>query len=502
MGNSIAKNVSTNAINQALSISNNTLTTCNTNSTQSQNITIGGKCCQTYCLTDKDCNGGTCEPIPGQSQFGKCSNIGNCEEVVIFKDVNIDQFSLNQINASCMESGSTTSNINAQISQAASQLASAVNQSLDLNPGSTEAENIASNIINLMMSVQNTVQNQCFLNTVQQQSVNIFTCGHEKFNGININQESYNQAITNCVFSNSSVTSLQSALEQSITQSAKATVENSLGLLLTVIIIVVILFLLISFEAATWIIILVLILIIAASIYLIVAKIKGWWPFINHTTPLVTLNTKGTTTITKTTEIISANNPTLSYGLNSTGGNYQFTFTFDTPTQTEDLTITVDNNPPETYNLSSGTTQNSLVYPLQPGNHTLTLTSVSGITITEIIATATGVIDVTQNPNIVPGKINLTANKGWSLNLTGNPQQYTITVGIAPSTAISPVPTTVPTGTLTIGLGSQNAQITLPPKNNTATTTAINPGANNFTLQLLSTVPIQVGPISINPATG
>jgi len=138
MGNAYSKNIATNAINQSLSISNNTLTNCNTNASQNQTINIGSNCCKSSCFSDKDCgSAGHCILEPG-SPLGVCSNGNACD--IVIKNVDITQFQSVTVNSSCLESGSTSSTINAQISQAASQLADSVNQNLNLNPGSTEAE--------------------------------------------------------------------------------------------------------------------------------------------------------------------------------------------------------------------------------------------------------------------------------------------------------------------------------------------------------------------------
>lgn len=503
MGNALAKNVATNAINQALNITNNTITNCTTSQGQSQNIKIGGNnCCNNFCFTDSDCKSG------GKCQFNKAQNIGICTGgtsncLTIFKNINITQSQISNLNGSCLETGTTSSSISSQISQAASQLAQAVNQSLDLNPGSTDAVNIAQNIVNLMAGVQNIVQNQCFLVSVQKQGVNLLgSCGgKEVFNNIIINQEQFGQAVQSCVFSNSAITDLTTAVTQSISQKATATVENSLGLLLLAIIIVAIVFLFLSLEAAEWIVIILIIVIVAIAIYLIVAKIKKWWPF-NHTyTPPPNLPKTGNLEISKTAVTLDKLNPSITYAVNNPTNSpisYKFTIAVKKSDITQDLSISVDSNPEETFMIHPGDsdTVTSTVYSLSPGYHAIVLSSTSGITVNSIEAIQSTLSTYGTSTPVIPGGINLTAGKGWNIDLTGPGGNLTLTATLLPTKGL-----TIPkNGTLTTTLGGESTStaITANVKTQPLKLSFASVPSGVTSLQFLSTVPISVSNIVIS----
>jgi hypothetical protein len=248
MGNTVAKNSATEIVNQSIGEMQSVTNQCFATTSLSNEINLVAQ------------NGGT---------------------------INIGQFNCNQnqyyyLNATCVASSNISSSISSNISQLASQRAQAVSQNVDLNPGSTEAQNLTEAIANSTLAIQNSVYNGCVQAAMAQNLANVVATGPSSsivVGQLFCSQDAFNQSVSDCVFSSSETASAIENISQSITQAASATVQNALLWVALAIIAIVLFFFLITIEGLTvllWIFIILFILLLG---YLIFAYFKSWWPF-------------------------------------------------------------------------------------------------------------------------------------------------------------------------------------------------------------------------------
>ena len=201
--------------------------------------------------------------------------------------VNINQDNFQEyasVDTQCFTNSQTMTMINSQVSTTTSQIASAIGQSLDLNPGSTKAENTLKLLTQMQDIVINAYTQTCATNFNGTQTVAIDQSGNN--NTVNIGVVNYSEAFSDtqsCVQENVSSTSTYTTLVQQLSQSAKAETEGLLAGLLTIVIIIIIVLGVIFFggvKAVTnWKFLLTIFIILL--VYFVLAAINKWWPFHN-----------------------------------------------------------------------------------------------------------------------------------------------------------------------------------------------------------------------------
>lgn len=142
-------------------------------------------------------------------------------------DVNINADQITFINTECFSTTSFNTSLTNSISQAATQLATAISQQFSL-PAFSEADNVVQITAQLANTIQNTFVNNCSqtLSEVQQYTVNGANNSHI-IGTLNFQQglDDVNQ----CIFKNSAVNSLQNKLAQAVSQSATAKTANTIA---------------------------------------------------------------------------------------------------------------------------------------------------------------------------------------------------------------------------------------------------------------------------------
>lgn len=162
--------------------------------------------------------------------------IENSQNVVV-NHVNFQQWF--DIDLNCLQSSDTTVDIKNQIDQTIEQLSTAINQSLNLNPGSTTAQNIVNLITKIGYNISQTYLQDCSANLQGVQAIFI-----RKSSNILVQYVNFSQTINvmrSCVMNTNSLIALQNQLRQQISQTATAKVQGLLdGLLQMLAIILVI----------------------------------------------------------------------------------------------------------------------------------------------------------------------------------------------------------------------------------------------------------------------
>lgn len=244
MGNSSARAILNNTVNNALSILNQSTETCETLLSQNQSI-----------------------------------NVNNCSNINIS---NIDFNQTGSINISCAQSASSNSSISTELQTSFKNAADSINQALDLNPGSTDAEAITNLMQNLATAIQNVYTNNCLPNIVQQQSVNA-TCtvqgGTVQISYLNFNQTE--SSISNCTQQSTSVSNIRSQIENIIDQHSSSTVQPiiAFGAIILIVIIIAIIMISSGSSGILTLIVIIVILAILIGFYFLLARHFGWWPW-------------------------------------------------------------------------------------------------------------------------------------------------------------------------------------------------------------------------------
>ena len=139
--------------------------------------------------------------------------IENSQNVVV-NHVNFQQWF--DIDLNCLQSSDTTVDIKNQIDQTIEQLSTAINQSLNLNPGSTTAQNIVNLITKIGYNISQTYLQDCSANLQGVQAIFI-----RKSSNILVQYVNFSQTINvmrSCVMNTNSLIALQNQLRQQISQ--------------------------------------------------------------------------------------------------------------------------------------------------------------------------------------------------------------------------------------------------------------------------------------------
>jgi len=205
MGNSTSNNVAEQMVNLSIDIMNNYTQNCSTQ--QQNNIEI---------------------------------NASNCNGLTI---ANLNQSQYSVINTNCISNAMTQSAIQSDISQALTQQAEAITQSLG-GFAQADANNFASTAVRLGETIQNNYTSTCINN-----ETNNFTVNCSNSAGVFIGPVSQQQtldSIAKCALQAQTTNDIKNTISQQISQSAIAKEENSLSFGLIFIAIVVIIILIIS----------------------------------------------------------------------------------------------------------------------------------------------------------------------------------------------------------------------------------------------------------------
>lgn len=240
MGNSTAKNIINSGTSAMISVATNVVQNCSVNNDQQQSV-----------------------------------NISNCGLVVI------ENLSINQaldITVDCIQSSVSTNNLDQQLTQIAQQMATAVNNNLNIT-GSSTAENVTTLTQELAIAIKNSSQQNCATQITTGQTFNV-ACGDIPTSRPTIvsgvNNRNAGTIITNCLQTDVSVNNIKQTLYNIIDQSASSTVENSITAIMFVLVGFIIAYILIQ-RGYTYAAIIVFIVIVL--LYFVLAYFAGWAPF-------------------------------------------------------------------------------------------------------------------------------------------------------------------------------------------------------------------------------
>jgi hypothetical protein len=483
MGNTVAKNVATETINNTVGITTTQIANCMTLVNGAENLTV------------------------------TASN----DSTITITDTTILETSTYQIDQQCFANQSSNSSVNSQIAQTAAQQAKAVSQNIDLNTGSTTASNLANEITNSAISVSTLNYQSCLEGIIANQNITFNATNGSTINikNVLIGFDDVTAAMNNCIFSQTSTSGVTQNISQSIQQAASATVEDSLAWILFAIAIIVAVFFFVSFKFIFWILIIFLVIAVLVGIYLIIARIKYWWPF-RHPVPSLPA------TLSSGAKLTTSGPLTIPFS--SKAGTFQFVFNFAQPTT------------PQTFTFSTGTyTTNFTIFPgltqvtsnpvpLSGGTSSmiLTLTSAGPIDFTSILGNIPGspIKLGTGTTNLSTKSTTVTPTTPASFLVAGpsTTGQYIVTlnsvaatgIGIAPNLYILVDPGTS-TGAVsgnppTSGLGyfsALQAPTTPPAAGITVTTTplTLNSGSNHNIYVTVDNGSVNISSITIAPSS-
>lgn len=206
-------------------------------------------------------------------------NINKCSTVNII-GINFNQSG--SISTKCAESNSAKNNVKSEIDSEFKQAATAINQALSLNPGSTSSNNITNLMEQLSVNIQNEFTQNCINSVVNKDTISV-TCsgkdGTANLEYLNFNQTA--NSISNCTLSSTSVNSVITQIKTIISQTAISKVAPLFSLGFIIIILAAIFLFMYQGEKSLTQIIIVLIIVgsILLIIYAIFASIYGWVPF-------------------------------------------------------------------------------------------------------------------------------------------------------------------------------------------------------------------------------
>jgi len=209
-------------------------------------------------------------------------NASNGSDVTI-NSANFMDFA--SVDTNCIQSSQTQNQIENAIKAQISQLSTAINQSLDFNPGSTTAKNVTNLLEQLSTDVSNSYSQTCSQDFNANQSTNIQASDGSTVTVRFLNYSDTFESVQQCVLDDSSVTNTSNMITNVISQKAKAEVESLLGpllfLLLIVLLVVVVIVLGGAKELTNWKFLLTLGIILI--VYLVIASVRKWWPFHSKT---------------------------------------------------------------------------------------------------------------------------------------------------------------------------------------------------------------------------
>lgn len=201
-------------------------------------------------------------------------------------DININNSTLNlsqyaNLNTSTLSTSYTSGSVFNQLSQSATQTAETINQSFNLNPGTTESQNVANLTSNVANVVNNSYTQNCAASIIQAQSINLNTINGGNVNVSNtiINLNEASTAYNDCVQKVIGNTDLSTQISQQVSQSAKSTVQNTWGSLLLIIILVMIC---LGFFLFAGIIKIIIVVLLCVGIYFLIAFLAKLWPFAKY----------------------------------------------------------------------------------------------------------------------------------------------------------------------------------------------------------------------------
>jgi hypothetical protein len=213
-----------------------------------------------------------------------CSSAKGCPQ----SNVNLKNISFDQMivyNTSCIGDVNINSDIQNQISQTFSQAAEAIAQQFQV--AIADARNIARVAATIGTTIDNETVQNCINRAAQNEEISIgcnLAPDQPGFCNITIDGATFkqsNQAITNCVLSQTSTQNVINQVSQQIQQKATAKVESIFGPLFAIILIIIIIIvapLIGGFKLLTnwrfWIVVIVIVL-----IYIAIAFWRHWFPF-------------------------------------------------------------------------------------------------------------------------------------------------------------------------------------------------------------------------------
>lgn len=209
MGNTTSHNIIDNSISAMISSTDSTSQNCAATASTTQSIDA---------VTGEDCSSSTIDIS------------------------NISFSSVGKVNLVCMATVAQQNSVAASIDQVASQMATAVSQSLNLNPGSTEADNISKLSSALGVAVSNQINQNIAAAASASQTIN--TDGKSK-GGVcsqnihDIEFTSFQTAAAKGVLDATQVASAVADLKQAVDQTAHAKQQSMLMVLVAIVAIIV-----------------------------------------------------------------------------------------------------------------------------------------------------------------------------------------------------------------------------------------------------------------------
>lgn len=199
-----------------------------------------------------------------------------------FKGINFSE--VGSTSMSCVADSTTQNNIQASMNTQIQQISKAVNQSLNLNPGSTEAQNNLKLLTQLKDVVYNSFVENCSAAITQSEIITITDSANVDFGLINFSEAASN--VLSCTQKSQAVSDMKTQITQQISQTATATVQSFLGQIFLILLMVVVIIGMIEFGSVIKIIVIIVVLV---GLYFLLAWIFGWAPF-KRTPPNVTVS--------------------------------------------------------------------------------------------------------------------------------------------------------------------------------------------------------------------
>ncbi len=210
--------------------------------------------------------------------------------------INLGKIDWSQVvnyNTTCSSMVSTQNTIDDNLKQEVKEITKALNQNLNLNPGSTEAENVANLVTTLSVQIKESFNQTCQNVISQDQVINISGNRNSQITA-SLDWNQTTDGVFKCIQEDSAVNNIKEQLEQQIRQKADVEVANALGPIIIVILIVTIIIAYFIFKGYTdtlksqglliGIAVIIVIVIVVIIIYLVLARWQKWWPFRKQTT--------------------------------------------------------------------------------------------------------------------------------------------------------------------------------------------------------------------------
>lgn len=197
--------------------------------------------------------------------------------------VNVDLTGKQVVNVDidCISNSSTQNSIDESITQAVTQMAQAVTQDLSADVGSSQTTlNVTNDLVQLGTTVSTEYTQNCVAEISQDQQFTAILGNNSKLN-VTIDWEQTAADVAKCIQNTSTTNDLQVALEQTISQSAIAMVEDNLTLVALIVGVVIVTGGAVSYQGVKslldWRVLTVIFIFITGL--LIFAFLNGIWPF-------------------------------------------------------------------------------------------------------------------------------------------------------------------------------------------------------------------------------